>query len=56
LEALVCTQDWLRRSTPINIQENIEELTIIEKGIFHHFLYVFDVYPFLIDSYMLALL
>ncbi|KAL5666466.1 hypothetical protein ACJX0J_026574, partial [Zea mays] len=35
--ALVCTQDWLRRSTPINIQENIEELTIIEKGIFHHF-------------------
>jgi hypothetical protein len=38
LEALVCTQDWLRRSTPINIQENIEELTIIEKGIFHHFL------------------
>jgi hypothetical protein len=31
LEALVCTQDWLRRSTPINIQENIEELTIIEK-------------------------
>jgi hypothetical protein len=37
LEALVCTQDWLRRSTPINIEENIEELTIIEKGIFHHF-------------------
>jgi hypothetical protein len=34
LEALVCTQDWLRRSTPINIQENIEELTIIEKGIY----------------------
>jgi hypothetical protein len=31
-------------------------LTIIEKGIFHNFLYVFDVYPFLIDSYMLALL
>jgi uncharacterized membrane protein len=43
LEALVCTQDWLRRSTPINIQENIEELTIIEKGMFHYFLYVFDV-------------
>ncbi|KAL5663067.1 hypothetical protein ACJX0J_023175, partial [Zea mays] len=37
--ALVCTQDWLRRSTPINIQENIEELTIIEKGMFHYFLY-----------------
>ncbi|KAL5655617.1 hypothetical protein ACJX0J_034936 [Zea mays] len=35
--ALVCTQDWLRRSTPINIQENIEELTIIEKGMFHYF-------------------
>jgi hypothetical protein len=45
LEALVCTQDWLRRSTPIDIQENIEELAIIEKGmiVFHHFLYVFDV-------------
>jgi hypothetical protein len=26
LEVLVCTQDWLRRSTPIDIQENMEEL------------------------------
>jgi hypothetical protein len=58
LEALVCTQDELRRSTPIDIQENIEELAIIEKCIivFHHFLYVFDVYSFLIDSCMVPLL
>jgi hypothetical protein len=33
LEALVCTQDWLRRSTPIDIKENAEELALIEKGI-----------------------
>jgi hypothetical protein len=32
LEVLVCTQDWPRRSTPIDIQDNIEELAIIEKG------------------------
>ena len=24
LEALICSQDWLRRGTPIDIQENIE--------------------------------
>jgi hypothetical protein len=38
LEALVCTQDWLRRTTPINIQENMEELAMIEAGIvnIHH--------------------
>jgi hypothetical protein len=27
IEALVCTQDWLRRTTPINLVENTEELT-----------------------------
>ena len=32
LEALVCSQDWLRRGTPIDVQENMEELTIMEKG------------------------
>jgi hypothetical protein len=32
LEALVCTQDWLRRTTPIDIQENMEELAKMEKG------------------------
>jgi hypothetical protein len=32
LEALVCGQDWLRRGTPIDIQENLEELAIMEKG------------------------
>jgi hypothetical protein len=37
-EELVCTQDWLRRTTPINIQENMEELAMIEAGIvnIHH--------------------
>lgn len=46
LEALVCTQDWLRRST-IDVKESTEELAIIEKGIifpcllaFVYFLYV----------------
>jgi hypothetical protein len=32
LEALVCTQDWLRRPT-VDIKESTEELAIIEKGI-----------------------
>jgi hypothetical protein len=32
LECLVCTQDWLRRTTPIDIKESTEELAIIEKG------------------------
>jgi hypothetical protein len=39
LEAIVCAQDWLRWSTPIDIEENIEELTMLEKGtIFLHVL------------------
>jgi hypothetical protein len=41
LEALVCAQDWLRWSIPIDIEENLEELTMLEKGlaflIFHHY-------------------
>jgi hypothetical protein len=41
LEALVCTQDWLRRTTPIDIQENMEELTQMEKGKFK-FVFVFS--------------
>jgi hypothetical protein len=32
VEALVCTQDWLRRTTPINIQEDMEQLAELEKG------------------------
>jgi hypothetical protein len=32
LEALVCTQDWLRWSVPVDIKENIEELTMMEQG------------------------
>jgi hypothetical protein len=31
LEAIVCAQDWLRWS-PIDIEENLEELTMLEKG------------------------
>jgi hypothetical protein len=33
LEALVCAQDWLRWSIPIDIEENLEELTMLEKGL-----------------------
>jgi hypothetical protein len=32
LKAIVCAQDWLRWSTPINIEENFEELAMLEKG------------------------
>jgi len=32
LQALVCTQDWLRRSVPVDIQENMEQLAELEKG------------------------
>jgi len=32
VEALVCTQDWLKRATPTNIAENTEELTYLEEG------------------------
>jgi hypothetical protein len=33
IQALVCTQDWLRRSTnPVDIQENLEALEELEKG------------------------
>jgi hypothetical protein len=39
VEALVCTQDWLRHSTPVNIEENIEELTKLEKGYLIYILY-----------------
>lgn len=37
LEALVCGQDWLRRGTPIDIQENLEELAIMEKELIEEF-------------------
>ena len=32
VEALVCTQDWLRYGTHLNIVENTEELTKLEQG------------------------
>ena len=44
VEALVCTQDWLRRATPINLVENTEELTKLEEGdhLLYHFFTVFN--------------
>jgi hypothetical protein len=43
LEALICTQDWLRWSVPIDIEENLEELILLEKGttFFHMFVSAF---------------
>jgi hypothetical protein len=32
VEALVCTNDWVRRATPINVAENTEELAKLEEG------------------------
>ena len=32
VEAIICTQDWLRHGTPPSIAENIEELTKLEQG------------------------
>ena len=35
IQALVCTQDWLRRSTdPVDIKENLEALEELKKGNF----------------------
>ena len=31
VQALICTQDWLRRSTPVNIEEDAEELAKLEE-------------------------
>jgi len=44
VEALVCTQDWLRRASPINLVENTEELTNVEEGdhLLYHFFTVFN--------------
>jgi len=39
IEALVCTQNWLRRGTPINLTEDTEELTKLQEG--DHLLYQF---------------
>ena len=32
VEALICTNDWVRRATPINVAENTEELSKLEEG------------------------
>ncbi|CAN6248413.1 unnamed protein product [Urochloa humidicola] len=37
VEALVCTQDWLKRATPVNIAENTEELTKLEEELIQEF-------------------
>lgn len=37
LEALVCAQDWIRRGTPIDIQESMEQLTTMEKELIEEF-------------------
>ncbi|XBJ00437.1 hypothetical protein VPH35_020334 [Triticum aestivum] len=38
VQALVCTQDWLRRSTdPVDIKENLEELEVLEKELIEEF-------------------
>ena len=46
VEALICTQDWLRiHKQPVSIKENIEELEAIEKGYTYSLL--FDISFFL---------
>lgn len=37
VEAIVCTQDWLRRTIPINIEENTEELAKLEEELIKEF-------------------
>jgi hypothetical protein len=32
IQALICTQDWLRRSTSINIEEGVEEIAKLKEG------------------------
>jgi len=56
LEALVCTQDWLRRPI-VDIKESTKELTIIEKGIIFAYLLTFVnlLYVVLIYNYVLLL-
>jgi hypothetical protein len=51
LEALLCTQDWLRWSIPIDIEENLEELIMLEKGItFFHLSICFIIFKLSIAS------
>jgi len=37
VEALVCTQDWLRRATPIPMPGNTEELTTLQEELIQEF-------------------
>jgi hypothetical protein len=41
LQAIICTQDWLQRSTPINIEEDVEELAKLEEGKLVYFVVMF---------------
>ena len=40
VEALVCTQDWMRRAGPITDEEDTEELAKLEEGTFAFLLFV----------------
>jgi hypothetical protein len=41
LQSIICIQDWLQRSTPINIEEDAEELAKLEEGKLVYFVVMF---------------
>jgi hypothetical protein len=41
IQALICTQDWLWRSTPINIEGDVEELEKLEDKLVYLFVNTF---------------
>jgi hypothetical protein len=41
LQSIICIQDWLQRSTPINIEEDAEELAKLEEGKLVYFAVMF---------------
>ena len=61
VEALICTQNWLRMSNqPISVEESLEELENLEKGqistfiflyLFLSFFFQFSSHSFLISSF-----
>jgi len=53
IEALVCTQDWLKRATPIDIAENTEELAKLEEG--DSICYIFCLVFSLMKKYLIYL-
>ena len=43
MQALICTQDWIRKdSKPISIEEDLSELEVVEKGTYLFFFLYFD--------------